>query len=412
MKHIKYIYKKRWMLINIFLVDLIGYSLLTVIRLFKKPQNIPQSVKKILVFKLDHIGDVLMTTPALKALKSRYPDASLTVVVGSWSKDILKDNPDISEILVYDAYWFNRNTDKKFNIKKTLDFIKELRKRRFDIFYSFRGDFMGILMGSLLRIPVRVGFNNGGGGFLLTHPMAPIENIHQVEQFLNAIKVNGLTHKYITRASDTDKRMKVAISEAERKFTATFIGKYSGKNENFIGFHIGAGYPSKLWTPEKYGILIKRLHDDFGIHALLVGGDEDKVILKRIESIIKNTGSINSVGKTNIKETAALIEKCTLFIGNDSAPVHIATAIGIPVIVIFSAANNPVGWKPFGSNVTCITKDVLCKNCEKYECIDTKCMRMITVDEVYNKAKEILLKTKEKAYITTDGHRFSQIKTV
>ncbi len=383
------------MLFNIFLIDLIGYSLLTIIRFFKKPQNIPESIKKILVFKLDHIGDVLMTTPALKALKSRYPDASLTVVVGSWSKGILKDNLDISEILLYDAYWFNRNIDRKFNIKKTLDFIKELRKKRFDMFYSLRGDFMGILMGSLLRIPVRVGFNNGGGGFFLTHPITPIENIHQVEQFLNAIKVNCLRHKYSTMASGTDKKMRVAISEAERKFTSAFIEKYSSKNENFIGFHIGAGYPSKLWIPEKYGILIKRLHDEFGIHAILVGGEEDRAIVKRIESVIRDTDSIDCIGIANIKETAALIEKCNLFIGNDSAPVHIAAAIGIPVIVIFSAANNPVGWKPFGSNVTCITKDVLCKNCEKFECIDTKCMRMITVDEVYNKAKEILLQNTE-----------------
>lgn len=389
MKHIKYIYKKRWMLFNIFLIDLIGYSLLTIIRFFKKPQNIPESIKKILVFKLDHIGDVLMTTPALKALKSRYPDASLTVVVGSWSKDILKDNPDISEILLYDAYWLNRTKNKKFNIKKTLDFIKELRKRRFDIFYSFRGDFIGILMSSLLKIPFRIGFNNGGGGFLLTHPITPIENIHQVEQFLNAIKVNGLTHKYITMVSDTDKKMKIAVSEVERRFTDTFI-KRNGNNRNFIGFHIGAGYPSKLWTPEKYGIIIKRLYDEFGIHAILVGGEEDRAIFKRIESVIRDTNSINCIGVTNIKETAALIEKCKLFIGNDSAPVHIAAAIGIPVIVIFSAANNPVGWKPFGSNVTCITKDVQCKYCEKFECVDTKCMRMITVDEVYDKAKEIL----------------------
>lgn len=383
------------MLFNIFLIDLIGYSLLTIIRFFKKPQNIQESIKKILVFKLDHIGDVLMTTPALKALKSRYPDASLTVVVGSWSKDILKDNLDVSEILLYDAYWFNRNTNKKFDIKKTWGFIKELRKRRFDIFYSLRGDFMGILIGSLLRIPVRVGFNNGGGGFLLTHPITPIENIHQVEQFLNAIKVNGLTHKYSTRASDTDKKMKIAISEAEKRFTDTFI-KHNGNNNIFVGFHIGAGYPSKLWTPEKYGILIKRLHDELGFNAILVGGREDRVIVKRIESVIRDTDSIDCTGIANIKETAALIGKCNLFIGNDSAPVHIAAAIGIPVIVIFSAANNPIGWKPFGSDVACITKDVPCHYCEKFECVDTKCMRMITVDEVYNKAKEILLKTKEQ----------------
>jgi lipopolysaccharide heptosyltransferase II len=386
MRHIKYIYKKKWMLFNIFLIDLIGYSLLNIIRFFQKPQNIPESIKKILVFKLDHIGDVLMTTPALKVLKSRYPDASLTIVVGSWSKDILKDNPDVDEILTYDAYWFNRNIDRRFNIKKTWKFIKELRKRRFDIFYSLRGDFIGILISSLLKIPVRIGFNNGGGGFLLTHPLTPIENIHQVEQFLYAIEGNDPK----SRHSLNNKNMEIVISDAERRFTDNLIRKHNGKNGKFIGFHIGAGYPSKLWTPEKYGILIKRLYDEFGIHSILVGGEEDRAMAKRIENIIRDTDSANCIGRANIKETAALIERCTLFIGNDSAPVHIAAAIGIPVIVIFSAANNPVGWKPFGSDVACITKDIQCKYCEKFECIDARCMRMITVDEVYNKAKEIL----------------------
>lgn len=373
------------MVFSILLIDIIGYFIVNLIRFFRRPGEISYSIKKILVFKLDHIGDVLMTTPALNTLKSRYPEASLTIVVGSWSRDILKDNPDVDEILLYDAYWFNRNINKKFNIRKTWDFIKELRKRRFDIFYSLRGDFIGILMGSLLKIPVRIGFNNGGGGFLLTRPITPIENIHQVEQFLYAVGDNDTKSR-----SQKNKTMRIIISEPERRFRDAFLKQYNGKNGRFVGFHIGAGYPSKLWTPEKYGILIKRLYDEFGIHSILVGGEEDRAIAKKIESIIRNTDSIDCIGKANIKETAALIEKCRLFIGNDSALVHIAAAIGIPVIVIFSAANNPINWKPFGSDIACITKDVQCKHCEKFDCIDSKCTRMITVDEVYEKAKEIL----------------------
>jgi ADP-heptose:LPS heptosyltransferase len=428
MGHIRYTYKKRWIVFCISLIDSVGYSVVNILKRFKKPHPAPDCIKNILIFKLDHIGDVLMVTPALKFLKSRYRGASITVVVGSWSKDILKDNPDVDEILVYDAYWFNRNKGKKFNMKKTWRFIQEMRRKKFDIFYSFRGDFMGILIGAILRIPIRIGFNNGGGGFLLTNSLTPLENAHQIEQFLYAARENSFNIQFCSGDKDSrsysyaEKRdnigevnlMRIVIAGEDMRFADTFIKQYSMQSPLhpfkkgvgapirrmgrgiFVGFHMGAGYSSKLWIPEKYGILIKRLHEDFGIRAILVGGEEDEAIIKRIQSIILDTGSMNSAGRTNIKETAALIEKCRLFIGNDSAPVHIAAAVGVPVIVIFSAANNPVGWKPVGKDVICITKDVPCRSCEKSECVDTKCMRMVTVDEVYDKAKEILMRTGEQ----------------
>ena len=385
MRHIEYIYKKRWMVFLIRLIDLIGYLLAAIIKFFKGTSPDNDSIKNILIFKLDHIGDVLMITPALRFLRLKYPWAFITVVVGSWSKDILIGNQDVNEILIYDAYWFNGNRDKKPNIRKTWEFIKKIRGRKFDVFYSLRGDFMGILLGSLLKIPVRIGFDNGGGGFLLTHPITPVENIHQIEQFLYAVGGND---------SIFDKKMKITVTEEERNFADALIRRHNGDNRKFVGFHIGAGYPSKLWAPEKYGVLIKRLHDDFDTRAILVGGEEDREIIAETESIIRDAGVINLAGRTNIKETAAIIERCSLFIGNDSAPVHIAAALGTPVIVIFSAVNNPVQWKPFGDNVICITKDLPCRFCEKFECEDAKCMHMISVDEVYSKAKEILLKTK------------------
>ena len=367
------------------LIDLTGYLLAAIIKFFKGTSPDNDSIKNILIFKLDHIGDVLMITPALRFLRLKYPEAYITVVVGAWSKDILTGNQDVNEILIYDAYWFNGNRDKKLNIKNTWRFIKKIRGRKFDVFYSLRGDFMGILLGSLLKIPVRIGFDNGGGGFLLTRPITPVENIHQIEQFLYAVGGND---------SIFDKKMKITVTEEERNFADALIRRHNGDNRKFVGFHIGAGYPSKLWAPEKYGVLIKRLHDDFDTRAILVGGEEDREIIAETESIIRDAGVINLAGRTNIKETAAIIERCSLFIGNDSAPVHIAAAVGTPVIVIFSAVNNPVQWKPFADNVICITKDLPCRFCEKFECEDAKCMHMISVDEVYSKAKEILLKTK------------------
>lgn len=400
MRHIKYIYKKRWMVFLIRFIDLIGYSFVSLLTIFKKPSPVLNSARNILIFKLDHIGDVLMITPALRFLRLKYPETFITVVVGSWSKDILIGNQDVNEILIYDAYWFNRTRYKKLNIINTWKFIKKIRGRKFDVFYSLRGDFMGILLSILFKIPVRIGFANGGGGFFLTHPITPVENIHQIEQFLYAVGGND---------SVFDKKMRLPISDKERGFADTLIRQYSIKSplspfgkgggapkQNlgrgiFVGFHIGAGYPSKLWAPEKYGVLIKRLHDDFDTRAILIGGEEDREIIAETESIIRDAGAIDFIGRTNIKETAAIIERCSLFIGNDSAPVHIAAAVGTPVIVIFSAVNNPVQWKPFGDNVICITKDISCHFCEKFECEDTKCMHMITVEEVYDKVKEILV---------------------
>ncbi|MEK7845830.1 MAG: glycosyltransferase family 9 protein, partial [Nitrospinota bacterium] len=289
-----------------------------------------------------------------------------------------------------------------------------------DVFYSLRGDFIGILLSTFFKIPVRIGFDNGGGGFLLTRPITPVENIHQIEQFLYAVGGND---------SVFDKRMRLPLSDKEREFADTLIRQYSiksplspfGKGGGtpkrslgrgiFVGFHIGAGYPSKLWAPEKYGVLIKRLYDDFDVRAILIGGEEDREIIAETENIIKDTGAINLAGRTNIKETAAIIERCSLFIGNDSAPVHIAAAVGTPVIVIFSAVNNPVQWKPFGDNVICITKDISCHFCEKFECEDAKCMHMITVEEVYDKVKEVLLKTKEQRLNRTQMTRITRIYT-
>ena len=107
------------------LIDLTGYLLAAIIKFFKGTSPDNDSIKNILIFKLDHIGDVLMITPALRFLRLKYPEAYITVVVGAWSKDILTGNQDVNEILIYDAYWFNGNRDKKLNIKNTWRFIKK-----------------------------------------------------------------------------------------------------------------------------------------------------------------------------------------------------------------------------------------------------------------------------------------------
>ena len=150
-----------------------------------------------------------------------------------------------------------------------------------------------------------------------------------------------------------------------------------------IGLHIGSGCPSKMWAVERYAGLMERIVEHFNAQIVLVGGADDRAVTEQAEGLL-HFKPVNMVGNLTFKQTAAVMEECALFIGNYSAPVHIAAAVGVPAIVLFSAANNWRRWKPYSENVAVICKDVPCKGCEKSVCDSMECMNLITVDEVFD----------------------------
>ncbi|MBI3399616.1 MAG: glycosyltransferase family 9 protein, partial [Deltaproteobacteria bacterium] len=159
-----------------------------------------------------------------------------------------------------------------------------------------------------------------------------------------------------------------------------------------IGFHVGSGCPSKLWPVERFADLMERVYGKLKAQIVVVGGFEDIRLIKKLEGLL-SFKPIVMAGKTTFEQTAAVIKRCSLFIGNDSLPVHIAAAVEVPVIVLFSAANDWQRWRPYGNDVTVVCKDVPCKGCEKAVCDSMECMNLITVDEVFDLvSKKINLK--------------------
>ncbi len=381
----RYVYKKIFVINLITLIDLIGTAILKVKNYFISKKVHTLKVKKILILKLDHAGDVLLATPVIRAIREVFPQAYITLVIGPWSADILKKNKNIDNIICYKAYRHDRDPEKRINMGDIFNIVKRLRKENFDLAFDLRGDIFAILISFLAGIPRRIGYGWEGGGFLLTDEVKTSFNKHQTEILLDALTP--------IKKKPLDRHFPDIIISNEDNKVANEILQTDGWNSRtpLIGFHLGAGYPIKIWDTNRYGKLMNLITREYNAQVLIVGGSEDKIIYENIKRILNFT-PINVIGETSFSETAALIKQCNLFIGNDSVPVHIAASIGTPTIVIFSAANDDIRWAPLGNKVTVFRKDVSCRGCEKNICDnDMKCMKLITVDEVFEKVKKLLI---------------------
>src|SRR3989344_5494937 len=167
--------------------DLVG-NLIFFPRLFKKAEEIkPEEIQEILVIRTAYIGDVIMTIPILKPLKERFPDSRISFLTSIKAKEILKNNPYIDKIITYNPFWFYHSGKKEY-----FEFIRMLRKRPFDLIIETRGDIRDILLLVWpLKTRFKVGYNIGGGGYLLTHVVPYKGTIHKVEYHLNIAKYLG-----------------------------------------------------------------------------------------------------------------------------------------------------------------------------------------------------------------------------
>ncbi|MFQ5646234.1 MAG: glycosyltransferase family 9 protein [bacterium] len=377
----EYIYKKRKWLRLVKVMDALGETLIR--PLLHQPGSLPQpeAVKKILVMKLDHAGDLLLSTPSLRLLRKLFVNARITLVVGPWGKELMDGCPYIDHLIVYLPDWLKQDGDKKINGPRTWKLIRFLRKERYDLFFELRGDFILIALGFAGKIPCRIGFGVAGGGWLLTHE-APLEREkHQTEIMLSPVT------RFFPPPFTPDFTPDLFLRPAERRWARQWLEqKETGKP--LIAIHTGAGYPSKRWGTDRYARLIGRLIRETGVRVLLVGGKgEEQAMQKNLPE-----GVLSAVGQSGIRQTAALLERCRLFVGNDSAPAHLAAAVHTQVIVLFSSANSSRRWAPYGKRVTVISKEkeVSCAGCERSSCEHMRCMELISVDEVLAAIRKLL----------------------
>lgn len=293
-----------------------------------KNKKIPKNPKKILIMRSGGIGDVLMSTPLVKSIRKHYKKAEITYFVGNWSKDVLKDNPNIDKIFNYDDLIII-----KLKIFKILKLIKQTRKKKFDLIFNLEKSWHWAILSFLFGIPARIGFNRLGEGFANTLTVPFNGSKYELEYYLDLAKL--LNIKILTHD------MEIYLTKKEKETAKKFIKNNKLKNKKLIGIAPGgAENPAqqafiKRWPLENYVKLINKItKKNKKACIILFGGNNDVKTCKQIKEK-SNNKIINTAGKLTIKQSAALMKKCKIFITHDSGPMHLAGAVKVPLITLF-----------------------------------------------------------------------------
>ncbi|MGH7772402.1 MAG: lipopolysaccharide heptosyltransferase II [Candidatus Binatia bacterium] len=321
------------------------------------------------------LGDVVLTTPLLSEIRHFFPGAELAVLCTPQAKDLLEGNPDVNEVITDDKRGDGRGWVGLWRK------AKDLKSRGFTIALSPHKSFRSGLLLFLAGIPYRVGFKQSAGWFFYHQRVNRDASRHDVERNLSLLQPFGMDPAQGRRDPriEVDPRTREAV---ERIFRSLGIER----NGMTFGINPGSVWQTKRWTAEGYADLILRLKQRYRCQILLFGGPEDRDVIAKIQDLSGNIG-VSMVGKIDVRELTSAVDWCDVFITNDSGPMHIAIARGIPVVAIFCATTPSLGFYPYSSRAVVVQKELPCRPCSSHggrRCpLGTEdCMRLIRAEDV------------------------------
>ena len=342
-------------------------------------KSLPENPERILIRSTNWIGDAIMTTPAIRTMRRNFPDAEITLLALPWVADLFCACPHIDHIFLYDK------TGRHQGLSGKLKLASDLRGKRFALTFLLQNAFEAALITTLARIPVRAGYITDGRRFLLTHGVDKRPDIgarHQVHYYQEMLQGLGLTPGPDTLELYLDPD---AVQEA-----GVLLGK---AGQPLIGLNPGAAYgPAKRWPAKKYGQLGARLAAATGGLIVVFGTDADGEAAREISAIVGES-VLNLCGKTSLGVALACIDRCRVFITNDSGLMHVAAALKTPLVAVFGSTDH-VATGPYSEQAAVIRTTLECSPCMKTHCPHGhyQCMEQIGVNEVMQAALDLLKK--------------------
>lgn len=338
----------------------------------KKKVGLPyKDIRKVLVRGVNWIGDTIITLPTIKGIRKVFSNADITVLVHSHLSSLFEKCDFVDEIIPYPK------GDGLSLILKERVLVKGIHRKQFGLAVILPRSFRSALIPYLARIPYRIGYDVCQRGMLLTHRLDEKEEVlacHQVEYYYRMAQSLGVTQPY--------ELPNLVVGREEEGWAHAFL-KDAGIDESalLLGINPGSTYGSaKCWFPERYLELTQRLIGRVDAAVLLVGGKDNAPLINYIASNLD--GRIVKLVGEDLLKLAALMKRCHLFITNDTGPMHIAAAVGTPVVALFGSTN-PLTTSPLGRGHRIVRKEVSCSPCLKRVCPDDhRCMDIISVDEV------------------------------
>jgi len=327
---------------------------------------------RILVIKLRYVGDVLLATPVLSRLRESFPKVHLAMLVNPGTDDLVRDHPALDEVLVLE----------RGNLARQWRFVRDLRRRQFDLVIDLTDADRSALLSRLSGSPMRLGYNSEGRwrGALYTQVVeADRFAMHTVRYHLKAMEALGL-------AGSPGAPLLTVAPEARREADRLLQKAGVDGARPFVCLHPGARWWFKAWPAERFAALADLIQTETPAQVLFLGSDQERSLESQIADRMK-TPLRSLIGKTSLRALAAVLERAALMVSNDNGPMHMAAALGVPVIGLFGPSD-PAIWGPWGDGHRTFYKGLDCRACFHPDCFrgEQNCMRLITLEEVWEAA--------------------------
>ncbi len=327
---------------------------------------------KILLIRLSSLGDIVLTTPAIRAVRANFPNAYIAMLVAKQSADILRENPYLNEIITFDRLAKDKDTGEIWRV------VRLLRERKFtlaiDLQRKFRTEILMYFSGATERV---------GKGMLCTVRVSEQGNKHATEHYFDILHAVGIPAE--------DQKLELFLAESERRDAVQRLkaaGSVAGKLK--VGLFPGAGWKLREWMPERFAAIGDRLVEHFNADVLIFGGQQESELVQKVANLMEMP-AIPFAGNLQMRQLAACIEQCDLFLTNDTGPMHIAAGVGTRTVSLFGPGNH-IRFQPLGVEHQIIRHDVPCSPCKQFtdKCKDNICMKGIGVDEVWHSISRAL----------------------
>ena len=344
--------------------------------------------KRILIIRLSAIGDVVLATPLAKALREAFPDAHIAWVVEAKCRDVLEGNPYLDEVIVWQRMQSGGSALGRAvrYIAEARELSRKLKARKFDVAIDFQGLLRSALVARVSGARLRIGYSNSReGAFLFHHTRHPVNRAKMQGDETHTVM---LSHLGIT-VDKLEMHMPIGAEDAAfaREFVADALAGHPSARK-VVALCPATTWPQKYWTEQGWAELADALVAKYKALPIFLGSKDDIALMDRIAGLM-TTDPVSAMGKTSLKQAAAIIARSDLVISVDTGLMHIANALKRPVVGIFG----PTAWDYLGKKDTLriVAKELECMPCFRHpSCERFDCMRAITADDVLPAAERWL----------------------
>ena len=339
--------------------------------------------QRIMVRAPNWVGDAVMSLPALEALRMRFRRAEIVLVSNPWVSEIYWHHPAVNRQIIY------KPDGEHHGPRGVWRLITELRAEHFDAAILLPNAFHSAWIARLARIPVRIGYARDGRSLLLDpaiEPPSPGAYGHQAYYHLQLLFRAGV----IGPPGVVDE-IRLRLTDPEKQWATKKLYSLGLNGPRFlIGLHPGASFgPAKRWMPERFAVLADRLMGALDADVIIFGSAKERPLADQIARMMEHTPTV-AAGETSLRQLLALMARCRLMVANDSGPMHLAAALGVPLVAIFGSTDERATG-PMGARVQTVKHQVECSPCGFRECpIDFRCLRGLSVEQVYRATLELV----------------------